>query len=65
MSAMILHFNGNRTLANIIVESSQPKFEITCVRVHIRSKTKNHASTRNAIVILSCRLPELATLSSL
>jgi hypothetical protein len=65
LSAIISHFNGMRTLASIIVESSQPKFDITCVLVHIRSRTKNHASTRNAMVILSCCLPELATLSSL
>jgi hypothetical protein len=65
VSAMTFYLNGNHTLASIMVESSQPKFERTCVLVHIRSRTKNHARTKNAMVILSCCSPDRATLSSL
>lgn len=41
-----------RTPASIMAESSQPKLEMTNVRVHILSKMKNHESTRKAMATL-------------
>jgi hypothetical protein len=48
------------TPASIIVLSSQPKFEMTYVRVHIRNEMKDQANIKKAIVILSCCFPDRA-----
>jgi hypothetical protein len=60
----LLERNVMPTPARIIVASSHPKLAMIQVRVHTRSMMKNHASARNAIVILSDCSPAWAISSN-